>query len=252
MEKKRQKVALVTGASRGIGKSIAKRLAEKGIKVVVNYNRSAKEAEKVVDEIKANNGDAVLVSGDVGSPDDVQRMFREIKEKAGVVDILVNNAGVTKDTALFRMNFEDWHKILNTNLTGTFNCIKAAFFDMMKKKDGRIVNISSLSSYYGAPGQANYAASKAGIVGLTRCLASEFGPMNITVNAVIPGLIPTDMTGKMPEDKIQALSAKVPLKRLGTPDDIASMVEFITSDSAAYITGQVFIVDGGLSCSLGA
>ena len=252
MEQKKRKIALITGASRGIGKSIALRLAKKQVKVIINYNKSREKAEAVADEIRKDHGDVAVVACDVGNFEQVQGMFREIKEKAGEVDILVNNAGTTKDAALIRMTPDDWHQVLKTNLDGTFYCIKNAAFDMMKKKSGRIINISSLSSFYGAPGQANYAASKAAIVGLTRCLASEFGPMNVTVNAVIPGLIPTDMTKKIPENKMQSLAAKIPLKKLGNVDDVASLVEFLASESASYITGQVIVVDGGLSCSLGA
>lgn len=252
MEKAKQKVALVTGGSRGIGESIAKRLARSGMKVVLNYNASREKAEAVAAAIRKEGGDAIIMACDVADPASVQTMFSEIKEKTGGVDILVNNAGVTKDTAMYRMTSDDWNQVISTNLSGTFHCIKAASFDMMKKKAGRIINMSSLSSFYGAPGQANYAASKAGIVGLTRCLASEFGPMNITVNAVIPGLIPTDMTSKIPQGKMDTLASKIPLKRLGGTEDIASLVDFLSSDAASYITGQVIMVDGGLSCSLGS
>lgn len=251
MEQSKKKVALVTGASRGIGKSIAQRLAKKGMTVVLNYVSSRDKAEEVAREIReGDGGDAHLIACDVADPAQVDAMFDEIKQKFGGVDVLINNAGVTRDTALYRMKFEDWSKVINTNLSGSFLCAKAAAFDMMKKKQGRIVNMSSLSSYYGAPGQANYAASKAGIVGLTRCLAAELGPMNITVNAVIPGLIPTDMTDKMPRNKMDMLAAKIPLKRLGDTEDIASLVEFLVSDASSYITGQVIMADGGLSCSL--
>lgn len=246
-----QKVALITGASRGIGKSIALRLAKKGMKVVVNYNKSREKAEAVIEEIRDNNGDAIPVQGDVGNFEQIQDIFKSVNQNVGSIEVLVNNAGITRDTALVRMSGDDWMDVLNTNLNGAFYCIKAAAFDMMKRKSGRIVNISSLSSYYGAPGQANYASSKAGIIGLTRCLASEFGPMNITVNAVIPGLIPTDMTNKIPPDKMQMIASKIPLKRLGDTNEIASLVEFLVSESASYITGQVIMADGGLSCSLG-
>ena len=252
MDEPKRKVALVTGASRGIGTSIARRLAKSGLRVVLNYHSSREHAEAVAGEIRSEGGDAFVVGCDVADPESVQAMFNTIKDNAGGVDILVNNAGVTKDTATYRMSIDDWNRVISTNLSGSFHCIKAAVFDMMKNKGGRIINMSSLSSYYGAPGQANYAASKAGIVGLTRCLASEFGPMNITVNAVIPGLIPTDMTAKIPKPKMDALASKIPLKRLGGTGDIASLVDFLASDAAGYITGQVIMVDGGLSCSIGS
>lgn len=251
MTEGKQKIALVTGASRGIGRDIAIRFAKTGIMVVANYNKSKNEAESLAEEIRKENGYIKLCPCDVGDFEQVQEMFAEIKKNIGSPDILVNNAGITNDGAFLRMNLDDWHKVINTNLNGYFYCIKAAAFDMMKNKNGRIINMSSLSSYYAAPGQANYAASKAGIIGLTRCLASEFGLAGITVNAVIPGLIPTDMIGKMPKEKIANIASKIPLRRLGTVGDITSMVEFLSSDSASYITGQVMIVDGGLSCSLG-
>jgi 3-oxoacyl-[acyl-carrier protein] reductase len=179
-------------------------------------------------------------------------MIRSIREESGRIDVLVNNAGITQDMAIFRMSEDQWRQVLETNLFGTFYCIKAAAFFMMKQQSGRIINISSLSSYFGAPGQANYAASKAGIVGLTRCLASELGPMNVTVNSVIPGLIPTDMTSKVPEDKMDTLTSRIPLKRTGTCAEVADLVGFLVSEKARYITGQVIAVDGGLSCQLGA
>lgn len=252
MNQPKRKVALITGASRGIGSSIVRRLARNGMKVVLNYNASREHAETVADEIRKEGGDVLVAGCDVANPDSVQAMFDEIKHKVGGVDVLVNNAGITKDTAMYRMTIDDWNQVLSTNLSGSFHCIKAAAYDMMKNKSGRIINMSSLSSFYGAPGQANYAASKAGIVGLTRCLAAELGPLNITVNAVIPGLIPTDMTKKIPQGKMDTLASKIPLKRLGGTEEIASLVGFLASDEAAYITGQVISVDGGLSCSIGA
>ena len=246
-----KKIALVTGASRGIGKAIALKLANAGMEVIVNYNRSKESAEEVVNEVQKNNGKAHLVPCDVSNRDQVNEMFRKIQQNIGEINVLVNNAGITKDMAFYRMGYEEWLDVINTNLNGTFYCIKACALEMLKRKYGRIINISSLSSYYGAPGQANYAASKAGIVGLTRCLGTEFGPYNITVNSVIPGLIPTDMVGKVPQPKLDAMEKKIPLRKFGTTEDIASLVGFLVSDEASYITGQVITADGGLSCVIG-
>lgn len=251
MEEDHNKIALVTGASRGIGKGIALELAANDFKVYVNYQHNEEAAEIVVEKISAAGGWAVPICCDVSQAEDAIQMVQKIREESGRIDVLVNNAGITKDIAFFRMSENQWREVLETNLFGTFHCIKATAFFMMKQQSGRIINISSLSSYYGAPGQANYAASKAGIIGLTRCLASEFGPMNITVNAVIPGWIPTDMTGKVPKEKIESLISRIPLQRAGTNVDVAKMVSFLASEKASYITGQVVAVDGGLSCQLG-
>ncbi len=251
MDSTQKKTALVTGAGRGIGRGIALELAAEGFKVYVNYHHSEDAADAVVAEINNRGGLARSIKCDVSQSQDVSRMINTIREISGGIDVLVNNAGITRDMAMFRMSEDQWRQVLETNLFGTFYCIKTAAFFMMKQQRGRIINISSLSSYYGAPGQANYAASKAGIVGLTRCLASEFGPMNITVNSVIPGLIPTDMTSKVPEDKMAALISRIPLKRPGTCAEVASMVSFLASPKARYITGQVIAVDGGISCQLG-
>lgn len=251
MNSAQTKIALVTGASRGIGKGIALELATEGFKVYVNYRSNEDSARAVVQEISEGGGLAVPIGCDVSQPEQVTRMVHTIREESGVIDVLVNNAGITKDMAMFRMSDGQWRQVLETNLFGAFYCIKASAFFMMKQQRGCIINISSLSSYYGAPGQANYAASKAGIIGLTRCLASELGPMNITVNSVIPGLIPTDMTSKVPEDKMGQLVSRIPLKRPGTTAEVAALVAFLASDKSRYITGQVVAADGGLSCQLG-
>ena len=248
----KHKIALVTGASRGIGKSIAIALAAANYKVYVNYNHGVDKATAVAEEIRNNGGVAVPLGCNVSQSDEVTQMIHTIKEESGKIDVLVNNAGITQDMAIFRMSEKQWRQVLETNLFGAFFCIKAVAFFMMKQQSGCIINISSLSSYYGAPGQANYAASKAGIIGLTRCLASELGPMNITVNSVIPGLIPTDMTQKIPADKMETLCSRIPLKRTGTCTEIADLVGFLVSEKARYITGQVIAADGGLSCQLGA
>lgn len=244
------KVVVVTGAGRGIGRSIAARFGGPGVVVVVHYNKSAEGAEQVAEEIRRKGGESLVLRGDVQDPADVERMFSEVRERVGVPTVLVNNAGVARDKAFLRLGQEEWSTVMRTNVDGTYHCIKAVAFDMMKRKQGRIINISSLSSSFGAPGQANYAASKAAILGLTRCLAAEFGPANVTVNAVIPGLVPSDMTAGIPEERFRSLSARVPLRRLGTGEDIAAVVEFLATEAAAYVTGQVIVVDGGLSCTL--
>ncbi len=251
MNSTQTKIALVTGASRGIGKSIALELAAEKFKVYINYHHGADGAAALAEEINDGGGLAVPIGCDVSQSEEVTRMIHAIRKESGRIDVLVNNAGITQDMAIFRMSEDQWRQVLEINLFGTFFCIKATAFFMMKQQSGRIINISSLSSYYGAPGQANYAASKAGIVGLTRCLASELGPMNITVNSVIPGLIPTDMTRKVPEDKMDALISRIPLKRTGTCAEVADLVTFLVSEKARYITGQVIAADGGLSCQLG-
>lgn len=250
MDTTQTKIALVTGAGRGIGKDIALSLAEEKYKVYINYNQSSDAANTVADEIHSRGGQAVAIGCDVSNAQDVKQMVEAIIEESGRVDVLVNNAGITRDMAIFRMSEDQWRQVIETNLYGNFNCIKAISFFMMKRQSGSIINISSLSSYYGAPGQANYAASKAGIIGLTRCLAAEFGPMNITVNAVIPGWIPTDMTNKVPKKNQDAIIARIPLRRAGSCKEVASIVTYLSSDKARYITGQVIAVDGGLSCQL--
>ena len=226
------KVALVTGASRGIGKAIALLLAENGADVAVNFAGSTAAAEAVAAEIEKMGRKAILVQGDV--------------KELGHIDILVNNAGITRDTLLLRMKEEDWDAVLNTNLKGVFNCTKAAVKYMAKQRSGAIVNISSVVALMGNAGQANYAAAKAGILGFTRSVAKEMAARGIRVNAVTPGFIKTDMTSVLSEKVVAAMEASIPLARLGEPEDIAKAVLFLVSDNAAYITGQTLHVDGGM------
>lgn len=240
------KVALVTGASRGIGRGIALRLAEEGCKVIVNYNRSAGAAQDVVDQITRNGGEAIAIQADVSNGQEAQRLVREALNTFGRVDILVNNAGTTRDTLLLTMKEADWDLVINTNLKSCYNVTKAVLRSMMKQRFGRIVNITSVSGITGQAGQTNYSASKAGIIGFTKSLAKEVGSRNITVNAVAPGFIPTDLTANLPQDLKDALIKLTALGRMGTVEEVAGVVAFLASDDASYITGQVIVVDGGL------
>jgi 3-oxoacyl-[acyl-carrier protein] reductase len=237
-------VALVTGASRGIGREIALALAGEGAKVAVNYARSQAAAEEVVEEIAASGGEAVALQGDVSQAQEVDNLIQQVLDKFGRLDILVNNAGITKDNLLLRMKPEDWQAVLDLNLTGVFLCTKAASKLMLKQRSGRIINIASVSGQMGNPGQANYSAAKAGVIGLTKTAAKEFASRGITVNAVAPGFIETDMTSDLNAEEILKF---IPLNRYGKPSEVAGMVRFLAADSAAaYITGQVFNVDGGM------
>jgi 3-oxoacyl-[acyl-carrier protein] reductase len=240
------KVALVTGGSRGIGRAICLELAAQGAKVVVNYAGSQAAAEAVVAQIKEQGGEALAVQGDVASYEDAEKMVKATLEAFGRVDILVNNAGITRDNLLIRMKEEDWDAVLNTNLKGVFNCTKAVARPMMKQRFGRIINITSVVGVIGNPGQANYVSAKAGVIGLTKSSAKELSSRGITVNAVAPGYIETDMTEKLGEDVKSKLFEAIPLQRLGRPEDIANVVSFLASDKASYITGQVLNVDGGM------
>jgi len=237
-------VAIVTGASRGIGRSIAIALAKEGAKVTVNYASSASAAEALVQEIKDFGGESIAQVGDVSQPEQVETLFKATIDRWGRVDILVNNAGITKDTLLLRMKTEDWQSVINLNLTGVFLCTRAAAKIMLKQKSGRIINIASVAGQMGNPGQANYSASKAGVIGLTKTVAKELGSRSITVNAVSPGFIATDMTANL---NAEPILAHIPLGRYGTAEEVAGMVRFLAADpAAAYITGQVFNVDGGI------
>ncbi|MBN1957193.1 MAG: 3-oxoacyl-[acyl-carrier-protein] reductase [Desulfuromonadales bacterium] len=239
------KVALVTGASRGIGRSISLALAGQGAKIVaVDIDLQATEA--FVTELKALGTDAVAVQGNVTIAADVERMVNVAKENFGRVDILVNNAGITRDALLLRMKDEDWDAVLDVNLKGAFLCTRAVAKLMTKQRSGRIINIASVVGQMGNAGQANYCASKAGLMGLTRSNARELAKRNITVNAVAPGFIATDMTDALPEQVRAELAAQIPLERLGSADDIAHTVLFLASDQAGYITGQVIGVNGGM------
>ena len=238
------KVAIVTGASRGIGKATALALAAQGAKLVVNYASNSEAADAVVAEITSAGGEAIAISADVSQADAVDKMVKQTKEKFGKIDILVNNAGITRDTLLLRMKPEDWQAVINLNLTGVFLCCKAVSKLMLKQKSGRIINISSVAGVMGNPGQANYSAAKAGVIGLTKTLAKEFASRGVTVNAVAPGFIETDMTeGLQAEEILKA----IPLSRYGKPEEIADMICFLAGSTASnYITGQVFNVDGGM------
>jgi len=241
------KVAVVTGSSRGIGAGIAQRLAAQGAKVVVNHRNSADGAEKVAAAIKASGGEAIVVRADVSRFDEAERLIKETIDTYGQIDILVNNAGTTRDMLIMKMKPEDWALVLETNLSSTYNCSKSVARPMMKKRTGRIINISSVVGLAGQAGQTNYAASKAGIIGFTKALAKELGSRNITVNAITPGFVPTALTEVvLTEERIQAAIESTPVGRLGTVEDVANAVVFLASDEASFITGQVLSVDGGL------
>jgi len=240
------RVAVVTGASRGIGRAIALELAHRGASVVVNYNTSADAANEVVEAIQQEGGRAIAVQADIGDLDQATRLIQTAIDTFDGIDILVNNAGTTRDQLLMLMSEEDWDVVLRTNLKGVFNCCKAAARKMMRQRSGRIVTISSVSGIAGQGGQTNYAASKAGAIGFTKSLAKELGPRNITVNAVAPGFVLTDLTADLSEDLKQQAIEATPLGRMGQPEEIARAVAFLASDLASFITGEVLTVDGGL------
>jgi 3-oxoacyl-[acyl-carrier protein] reductase len=240
------KVAVVTGSSRGIGAGIAKSLADQGAKVVVNHRNSPDGAAEVAAVIKKNGGEAIVVQADVSQFEEAQRLIKETIDTYGQIDILVNNAGTTRDMLIMKMKPEDWELVLRTNLFSTYNCSKAATRPMMKKRRGRVINITSVVGLAGQAGQTNYAASKAGMIGFTKSLAKELGSRNITVNAVAPGFIPTALTEVLPEEMVQAAIENTPVGRLGAIEDVASAVVFLASDEASFITGQVLTVDGGM------
>lgn len=243
------KVAVVTGSSRGIGRAIALRLSEGGARVVVNFQGNEAAANEVVEQIKATGGEGIAVQADVSQVAEAQALIDTAKKAFGRVDILVNNAGTTRDTLIMRMTEEDWDVVIDTNLKGSFNCIKAVSRQMMRQRSGKIVNITSVAGIGGNPGQANYASAKAGLIGLTKTVAKELGSRGITCNAVAPGFVPTDLTASVPEDLLQVAVERTPLGRMGTPEDMAAAVAFLTSDEASFITGQVLAVDGGLAIS---
>lgn len=240
------KTAVVTGGARGIGRAISLKLAGLGAKVVVNYSGSKDSAEEVVGEIVKNGGEAISIKADVSVSSQVEEMLEQVVKTFGSVDILVNNAGITKDTLIMRMTDDDFQKVVDINLKGTFNCIKHASRYMIKQRYGRIVSIASVVGLIGNAGQANYAASKAGIIGLTKSAARELSGRNITANAVAPGFITTSMTEDLPEKIKNEYLDKIPLKRFGSPENVADCVAFLCSDASVYITGQVINVDGGM------
>lgn len=240
------KTAVVTGGSRGIGRAICLELAQQGANVVVNYSGSEQKAKDVVAEIKALGSKAVAVQANVADVDSVQALMQATLETFGSIDILVNNAGITRDNLLMRMKENEWDEVINTNLKGVFLCTKAVTRQMMKQRAGRIINISSIVGVSGNPGQANYVAAKAGVIGLTKTTAQELASRNILVNAIAPGFIMTEMTEGLPEDIKETMLKQIPLAKLGQPEDIAKAVVFLASDSANYITGQTLHIDGGL------
>ncbi len=240
------KVAFVTGASRGIGRAIALRLAKDGAKVALNFATNSAKAEAVKHEIESAGGTVMLVQGDVSNFETVTQLVKQVVDAWGRIDILVNNAGITRDNLLIKMSEDDFDRVISTNLKGVFNCTKAVTKLMMKQRSGRIVNMSSVVGLKGNISQANYAAAKAGIIGFTKSAAGELASRGVTVNAVAPGFINTDMTAALSEKVKEVMLQEIPAGRMGTPDDVANAVAFLVSDQAAYITGQVLSVDGGL------
>jgi 3-oxoacyl-[acyl-carrier protein] reductase len=241
------RVALVTGGSRGIGRAIAERLAADGHQVAINYTANKEAAEAAVEAITAAGGTAIAVQGDVGDPEAVAELFEAVTERLGPVEILVNNAGITRDGLILRMGIEDWDDVIETNLRSVYLATKTALRAMLRAKWGRIISISSVSGIAGNPGQANYAASKAGIIGFTKSVAREVGSRGITVNAVAPGFIETDMTEALGEEITTAAAERIALGRLGRPEEVAAAVGYLSSDEAAYVTGHTLVVDGGIA-----
>lgn len=240
------KVAFVTGASRGIGRAIALRLAQDGAKVALNFANNSTKAEEVKAQVEAAGGEAILVQGDVAKFEVVTELIKKVVDTWGRLDILINNAGITRDNLLLKMSEDDFDKVISTNLKGVFNCTKAVTKLMMKQRGGRIVNMSSVVGLKGNISQANYAAAKAGIIGFTKSAARELASRGVTVNAVAPGFINTDMTAALSEKVKEVMLQEIPAGRMGTPEDVANTVAFLVSDEAAYITGQVLSVDGGM------
>ncbi len=240
------KTAVVTGGSRGIGRAICIELAKQGANVVVNFSGSEAKAEEVVKEIEALGPKAIAVQANVADSPSVDSLMKQALETFGSIDILVNNAGITRDNLLMRMKEQEWDDVIDTNLKGVFLCTKAVTRQMMKQRAGRIINISSIVGVAGNPGQANYVAAKAGVIGLTKTTAQELASRNILVNAIAPGFITTEMTDALPEEIKETMLKQIPLAKLGQPEDIAKAVIFLASDSANYITGQTLHIDGGL------
>ncbi len=241
------KVALITGGSRGIGRATAVRLARDGSRIALNYKGNAAAAEEAKHQVEVMGSTAALIQGDVSQDGEAERVMKEALDfGGGRLDILVNNAGITRDNLLLRMSAEEWDAVLDLNLRGTFLITKAAMRPMMKQRAGRIVNVSSITGLVGNAGQANYSAAKAGVIGFTKTVAREMASRNITVNAVAPGFVPTDLTDALPQEVKDALLKQIPLGRFGAAEDIANAIAFLASDDAAYITGQVLVVVGGM------
>lgn len=247
MAEQTSRVALITGGSRGIGKAVALMLASEGHKVAINYVANDDAANAVVAEIVAAGGTAKAVKGDVGDESAVDAMISEVQDSLGPIEILVNNAGITRDDLLMRMKPEAWDVVMQTNLKSVYLCSRAVMRGMLRGRWGRIVNLSSVAGVYGNAGQANYAAAKAGVIGFTKSLAKEIGSRGITVNAVAPGFIATDMTAALGEAVAEAATEKITLGRLGLPEEVASAVSYLASPDASYVTGQTIVVDGGLA-----
>lgn len=242
-----QRVALVTGASRGIGRAIAIAMARQGAAVAINFVNSADAAREVAELINSEGGRAAVYRGDVGSDEDVTRMLAAVEEELGPVDILVNNAGITRDQLLLRMREDTWCEVINTNLSGVFRLTRGVLRQMVRKRYGRIINISSVTGLVGNPGQTNYAAAKAGIIGFTKALAREVGQRGITVNAIAPGYIETEMTAVLDDDIKNRMLGQIALGYFGEPEDVAHAAVFLASDHARYITGHTLVVDGGMT-----
>ncbi len=240
--------AVVTGGSRGIGRAIVLELARRGADVVINYRGNAEAAEQTAEDARAYGVTALTVQADISTEDGAGLVIREALKLNGKIDILVNNAGITKDTLMLRMKESDFDAVLHTNLYGAFYCMKAVARPMMKARYGRIISISSIVGLHGNPGQANYAAAKAGLIGMTKSLARELAGRGVTVNAVAPGMIETDMTDAMTQEAHQAMEQSIPMGHMGTPEDIANAAAFLADPASGYITGQVLTVDGGLVC----
>ncbi|WP_303865099.1 3-oxoacyl-[acyl-carrier-protein] reductase [Alkalibaculum bacchi] len=241
------KTALITGGSRGIGRAIAKKLSSLGCNIVINYNSNAAPAEELITELKAEGKEGLVIQGDVSNFEDAKNIVDTTVKTYGSIDILINNAGITRDNLLLKMSEEDFDHVINTNLKGAFNCTKHASRHMLKKKKGRIISIASVIGLVGNTGQANYAASKAGIIGLTKSVAKELATRNITVNAIAPGFIVSDMTDQLSDEQKSAIKSNIPMNSFGTAEDIANLVGFLASDESGYITGQVINVDGGMA-----
>ncbi|MGH2788917.1 MAG: 3-oxoacyl-[acyl-carrier-protein] reductase [Actinomycetota bacterium] len=241
------RVALVTGASRGIGRAVAVALAQRGFDVGINYSSSADEAKETLRLVEEAGSGGVCVQADVGDAGAVDALFNEVESSLGQIAALVNNAGVRADGLALAMKDDAWERVLRTNLYGTFACCRRALRPMLKARSGRIVNIASVAGLHGSPGQANYAAAKAGVIGLTKTLAREIASKGITVNAIAPGLIETDLTTSLKERQWDALTSEVPAGRAGTPEEVGRLAAYLCSDDAEYITGSVFVIDGGMT-----